>query len=325
VGVYRGYGMTVPFEGEPLETQRGAIEELERLGYTDAWSSEAMAYDAFTPLVLTSQWAPSLRLGTAIVPTYTRGPALIAQSAASLASVAPGRTVLGLGTSSNVIVERWNGIEFAEPYRKARDVLRFLREAFAGGKVDREYSTFSIRGFRLGIPLAQPPVVLLAALREQMLTLAGREADGAIINWLSADDVATVAPIVRAGGADKEVVARIFVCPSTDSGTVRYFGRRLIASYLTVPVYAAFHRWLGRGDALAEMWAKWEAGDRAGATDAIPDEVVDALIVHGDADACRAHIARYVANGVSTPVAAILPIGVSNADAVAALSPTHSQ
>ena len=318
MGVYRGYGMTIPFEGEALADQRGAIEAIEQLGYTDVWSSEAMSYDAFTPLVLASQWAPSLRLGTAIVPAYTRGPALIAQSAASLASVAPGRTVLGLGTSSNVIVERWNGIEFAEPDRKARDVLRFLREAFAGGKVDREYSTFAVRGFRLGIPLDQPPVVLLAALREQMLALAGREADGAIVNWLSASDVATVAPIV---GADKEVVARIFVCPSTDTATVRYFGRRLIASYLTVPVYAEFHRWLGRAPALEEMWAKWSSGDRAGATDAIPDEVVDALIVHGDAAACRDHVARYIANGVTTPVVAVLPIGVSNEEATAALAP----
>lgn len=320
MAIYRGYGMTVPFEGEPLVGQRAAFEELERLGYTDLWSSEAMAYDAFTPLVLASQWTPSMRLGTAIVPTYTRGPALIAQSAASLASVAPGRVVLGLGTSSNVIVERWNGITFAEPYRKARDMLRFLREAFAGGKVDREYSTFSVRGFRLGIPLDRPPVVLLAALREQMLRLAGREADGAIINWLSADDVSTVAPIV---GADKEVVARIFVCPSTDTETVRYFGRRLIASYLTVPVYAAFHRWLGRGKALAEMWSKWDVGDRAGATASIPDEVVDALIVHGDAETCRRHLQRYTDNGVTTPVVAVLPIGVTNAEAAELLAPAR--
>ena len=84
-----------------------------------------------------------------------------------------------------------------------------------------------------------------------MLRLAGREGDGAIINWLSADDVKTVAPHV---GAGKEIAARIFVFPVDDASLARALGKRAIASYLTVPVYAAFHEWLGRGPALAGMW-----------------------------------------------------------------------
>src|SRR5438093_13563484 len=106
------YGMTIPFDGVPLGEQRGLFEELVDLGYTDVWSSETDGADAFTPLALASVWAPSLRLGTAIVPVYTRGPATLAQSAASLAAVAPGRFALGVGSSSDVIVQRWNGIPF---------------------------------------------------------------------------------------------------------------------------------------------------------------------------------------------------------------------
>jgi alkanesulfonate monooxygenase SsuD/methylene tetrahydromethanopterin reductase-like flavin-dependent oxidoreductase (luciferase family) len=83
-------------------------------------------------------------------------------------------------------------------------------------------------------------------------------------------------------------------------------GRRAVAAYLNVPVYAAFHEWLGRGDRLAEMWKKWKEGDRAGALEAIPEEVVDELIVNGSPDACREHIERYVANGVDTPALAVL-------------------
>lgn len=321
---YRGHGITIPFDGVPLHAQRDRIAELESLGYTDAWSMETDTTDAFTPLALTSQWAPSMRLGTAIVPAFTRGPAVIAQSAASMAAAAPGRFVLGIGTSSNVIVERWNGLEFSEPYARLRDTVRFVRRALTGEKITHDYDTFSIRGFKLGIPPEQPVPILLAALREGMLNLAGREGDGAIINWLSADDVATVSSIVRRHGDDKEIVARIFVVPSEDTDTVRAQGRFAIAAYLNVPVYAAFHRWLGRGDMLAEMWRKWADGDRAGAVAAIPDELVDQLIVHGSYDECRAHVQRYVDNGVSTPALAVLPMaGVDVATAVRELAPNR--
>src|SRR5262245_24010464 len=106
------YGMTIPFDGIPLHAQKERIAELVEAGYTDVWSAEAMGGDGFTPLVLASVWEPSLRLGTAIIPVFTRGAACLAQCAASLADAAPGRFVLGIGTSSDVIVERWNGVAF---------------------------------------------------------------------------------------------------------------------------------------------------------------------------------------------------------------------
>jgi alkanesulfonate monooxygenase SsuD/methylene tetrahydromethanopterin reductase-like flavin-dependent oxidoreductase (luciferase family) len=102
--VEQRYGITVPLSGKPFNEQREWIIELADLGYTDVWSAEVDNVDAFTPLVLASQWAPSLRLGTAIVPVYTRGPALIAQSAASASMASAGNFVLGIGASSNVIV-----------------------------------------------------------------------------------------------------------------------------------------------------------------------------------------------------------------------------
>jgi probable F420-dependent oxidoreductase len=230
-----------------------------------------------------------------------------------MAESAPGRFSLGLGTSSNVIVERWNGIPFDTPYARVRDTLRFLRTALTGEKVTEEYETFAVKGFRLSRPPAQIPPLLLAALRPGMLRLAGREGDGVILNWLAVDDVPMVLSHVADGAkaagkdADFDVVARIFVLPSEDEAYVREVGRRMIASYLTVPVYTAFHQWLGRAEMIAPLLEKWGAGDRKGALETIPDELLDALIVHGSPKECREHLERYVAAGIKTPVMALIP------------------
>jgi probable F420-dependent oxidoreductase len=317
-------GMTVPLPGH-LHTHREQLRELADLGYTDIWSAESDGGDGLTPLALAAAWEPRLRLGTAILPAFTRSPALMAQSAAAMADAAPGRFALGIGTSSNVIVERWNGVPFVEPYKKVRDMVRFLRDAFSGEKVTKTYDTFEIQGFRLGVRLEQQPPILVAALREGMLRLAAREADGAIINWLGPDDVPKVTSVIAdaAGGAEREVVARIFVCPSENTDVVRAGARHAIAAYMNVPVYAAFQEWIGRGELLTDMWAAWKAGDRKAALSAIPDEVVDDLVVHGSPADCRARIERYFDNGVTTSSLAILPLDpdLSHADAVRALAP----
>lgn len=315
------FGMTIPLGGVPLGEQRDWIVELADLGYTDLWSAESGGADAFTPLTLASVWAPQLRLGTAIIPAYTRGAQTLASCVASLADAAPGRFVCGIGSSSNVIVERWNDIEFEKPYQRVRDTVRFLKQALTGEKVTEEYETFKVRGFRLGLVPAQQPKLMIAALRSGMLGLAGRESDGAILNWLAADDVKTVAPYVHKGGPDKELVARIFVCPTDNLELARNVGRNAIAAYLNVPVYAAFHEWLGRGEQLGPMWEAWKSGDRKGALTLISDEIVDEIIVHGSPAKCREHLQRYVENGVHTPVVALLPCDVDARQSCRDLAP----
>lgn len=317
-------GMTIPLGG-PLHGQRDRIVGLADLGYTDVWTAESDAGDGLTPLALASVWEPRLRLGTAILPAYTRAPACLAQSAATMADAAPGRFVLGIGSSSNVIVERWNGVPFDEPYRRVRDVVRFLREAFSGDKVSRSFDTFTIDGFRLGIRPEQAPPIVVAALREGMLRMAGREADGAITNWLAPEDVPRVAAAVAEGsaGSPRELVARIFVCPSDRADVVRAGARRAIAAYMNVPVYASFQEWLGRGDQLEGMWSAWRSGDRQRALAEIPDEVVDALVVHGTPATCRRRIDEYFDNGVTTGALAVLPFDpeLDPWEAVASLAP----
>ncbi|TDV55292.1 LLM class F420-dependent oxidoreductase [Actinophytocola oryzae] len=313
------WGITLPLTGVPMATQRDLVRSLPDLGYTDVWSAETAGSDAFTPLALVAEWAPGLRLGTAIVPIYTRGPGLLAMQAAAIAELAPGRFVFGIGTSTPTIVTQWNSVPFEKPYARARDTIRFLRAALRGDKVTETYETFSVSKFRLERTPTPPPPIVLAALRPGMLHLAAREADGAITNWLAPGDV----PKVRSEiSAESELIARIFVCPTEDADAARNLGRLLISSYLTVPVYAAFHEWLGRGDALAPMHEAWAAGDRAGANAAIPDEVVDDLIVHGPVEKCRERVAEYVAQGLDTPVMALLPTGDDPAEMVRRLAPS---
>jgi probable F420-dependent oxidoreductase len=301
------WGLTVPLTGVPLPAHAALLPALADAGYTDVWSSEVGGTDAFTPLALASVWAPSLRLGTAIAPVFTRGPALLAMTAAALAEAAPGRFVLGIGASSPVLVEEWNGLSFVDPFGRTRDVLRFLKRALAGEAVDEAYETFTVRRFRLERPPPVPPPVLVAALRARMLRLAAAEADGVVLNWLAASDLPRVRAELAGAGEDFEIAARIFVCPTEDASYARELGRRMIAGYLTVPAYAAFHRWLGRGEALGPMWKAWADGDRRGAMAAVPDEVVDALVLHGSPAACRAAVQDYVEGGVHTPVLAVLP------------------
>jgi len=312
-------GITIPFGSAPLGEQRAWLAEAVELGFGELWSSEAGGADAFVPLALASAWVPTARLGTAIVPVFTRGPALLAMSIATLAEAAPGRVAIGLGASSPVIVEEWNGLRFERPLERVRDTVRFLREALAGERVSGHWAGFSVERFRLERPPSVPPPLLLAALRPRMLQLAAEIADGVVLNWLSAEDVPRV---LRECGREHEVVARIFVCPTEDADAARAVGRRMVAAYLNVPAYGAMHRWLGRGPALERMWAAWSAGDRRGALEAIPDDVVDALVVHGDPAHCRSEIQRYVEAGVTTPVVALVPVpGLDERGALRSLAP----
>jgi alkanesulfonate monooxygenase SsuD/methylene tetrahydromethanopterin reductase-like flavin-dependent oxidoreductase (luciferase family) len=151
-----------------------------------------------------------------------------------------------------------------------------------------------------------------------MLKLAAAEAGIAITNWLAPKDVPRVRDVT---GPDCELVARIFVCPTTDVGTARFIGRRMVAAYLTVPVYAAFHQWLGRGDIIEPMLTAWNSGDRKGAVEAIPDALVDELVIHGPAEECRERVAEYQATGLDTPVIAITPVpGLDLADTISKLA-----
>lgn len=318
MSIPRRHGITVPFPGVPLHDHRRWYEECVALGYTDVWSAEAGSHDGLVPLALAAAWSPELRLGTAILPVYTRGAATLAGAVASMAQAAPGRFALGIGASSPTIVTGWNAVPFEKPYARVRDTIRFLRAALGGEKVTADYETFSVQGFRLDVTVPEMPPILVGALRPQMLRLAGREGDGAITNWCSPDDVPRIADEV---GPDREIVCRIMVLPTTDRDTLRAVGRRMVAAYMTVPAYAAFQDWLGRGDAIRPMNERWSAGDRAGALELIPDALLDELIVHGTPEECRRRVEEYAAAGITTTAPAVFASGDDLQAMVRALAP----
>jgi probable F420-dependent oxidoreductase len=301
-----------------LLEHREWYHRLADLGYSDVWSAEVDGADGFTPLIVAALSETRLNLGVAVTPVYTRGPGLLAMSIAAMAEVAGGRFIMGLGASSQPVVERWNGIAYDRPYARTRDTLRFVKRALEGEKIDEAFETFEVHGFKLARPVVERPPILLGALRPGMLRLAGREADGAILNWLAADDVAQCRAEV---GEGKTIAARLFVIPTEDADAARFIARRMISSYLTVPTYAEFHRWLGRGEALQPMWDAWAAGDRKLANEVIPDSVVDELVIHGSYEACREHVQRYLDAGVEIPTIAIVPFGIDLKDAVQGLAP----
>lgn len=310
---HRGYGLTVPLRGVPLTQHRDLYSEMSDLGYTDVWTGEAAGHDGFVPLALAAAWAPSLRLGTAVLPVHTRGPALLAMTAASLAEAAPGRFVLGLGSSGPPFVEHINGIPFTEPYQRVRDTVRFVRAALGGEYVSGHFDSFDIGGFALPNPPREPVPIILGALRPGMIRLAAREADGLAANFLTPEDLSRVVQVLREAAAQgprpgpKEVFVRLFVCPTRDNGYARHVGRGMLAGILNARTYSAFHDWLGRADELAACHRYWAAGDPAAAAAAIPEPLVDTLLVHGDPDQCREQIQRYVDQGADTVALAVIP------------------
>jgi probable F420-dependent oxidoreductase len=285
------YGMTVPFAGLPLGEQRDWFRELVDLGYTDVWSSEADGADAFTPLTLASVWAPELRLGTAIVPAYTRGPGTLAQSVGSLAQAAPGRFVLGVGSSSNVIVERWNEIPFEKPLSRVRHMVEALRPALAGER--------GPGGFKLANAPAEPPPIILAALRGKMLGLAADVADGAFTNFLPLSGAPKV--VEAFGQPDKELACRFFLVPQSRDEAIDT-AKFMFTSYATVPVYTEFFRWLGWAEQIDPVVEAWQAGDRKRAVELVPEELVDEIFVFGTPDEQRDRLLKYADAGITTLV-----------------------
>ena len=304
------WGLTVPVEGWSLAELAELAREAAGLGYTDAWSFEADGVDGFTPLAVVGGATP-MRVGIAIANVFTRGPATLASCAAGLADLAPGRFCLGVGAGSQAIVEAWNGMRFTKPLTRVRETVRFLRQALAGERVVFKGETFSVDGFRLSRPPAVPVPIHVAALRPGMLRLAGEVGDGAVLNWLTAADVTKSVAVVREAAAKAgrdpasvEIVARLFVNLDPPSPEADTAVRRHVAAYLNVPVYAAFHEWLGRGPELSPMWQAWRAGDRKAAVAAVPEAVMNALILRGSPDAVRAGLERYLDAGVDTAVLA---------------------
>jgi probable F420-dependent oxidoreductase len=284
------WGLTLPFAGGPLAATEPLVRRAEQAGWDDLWSGDTSGPDGFTPLALAAAWTKRMRLGTGVVNAFTRGPAVLAQHAAALADASGGRFVLGLGSSSDVIVERWNGVPFQRPLTKVRETIEALRPVLAGER--------GAGGFKLETPPAQPVPLYVAALRDRMLALGGAIADGTFVNFLPISAVDhVVGKIAPAPGHD--IVCRFFCIPAPAAEGLG-LARFLFAGYATVPVYETFFRSLGWGDALDPIVDAWREGDRKLAAERAPEELLREIFVFGRPAEMRERLEQYAAGGITT-------------------------
>ena len=283
------WGLTVPFPGVSLADHPDLFRRAEAAGYDDFWTGETNGPDGFTPLAMAAAVTERVRLGTGIVNPYTRGLPVLAQHAGALADASGGRFVLGIGSSSNVIVERWNGVPFVKPLSKVREAVETLRPVLGGER--------GPGGFKLETAPAHGIPIVVAALRGKMLALAAELADGAFTNFLPLSGAKQVADAF--GAPDKELVCRFFLIPQpADEGIG--MARFMFAAYATVPVYTEFFRWLGWAERIDPMVAAWQEGDRQRAVELVPEELVREIFIFGTPDEQRARLDEFAAAGITT-------------------------
>jgi probable F420-dependent oxidoreductase len=306
------WGLTLPLPGLRLADHEEHVRQAEACGYTDIWSGETNGPDGFTPLALSATWTQRARLGTGIVGVFQRGPALLAQEAAALADASGGRFVLGIGSSSDRIVEGWNEIPFRRPLGKVAETLTFLRSALDGER--------TASGFKLESAPAERVPIILAALRGKMLELALQHGDGAFTNFLPLGGLAQVSAQLEGAPADFELLCRFFCLPG-EREAVEPLARFMFSSYITVPVYAAFYRWLGYGDQIDPMIAAWQSGDRAAAAAAAPWDLIEEMFIFGTPEQMKERIGAFLEGGITLPILTPITSPDKLKETIAALAP----
>jgi probable F420-dependent oxidoreductase len=291
------WGLTLPLTGMGLSDSAELLQRAEAAGYTDMWSGETNGPDGFTPLTLASAWTERVRLGTGVVGVMQRGRALLAQEAAALADASGGRFALGIGASSDRIVEGWNGMPFEKPLTKMSETIDFLRTALAGDRADG--------GFKLESAPQEEVPIIVAALRGKMLKLAVEKGDGAFTNFLPLAGLPKVVDQLDGAPDGFELLCRFFCLPG-ERDQVEPLARFMFSSYITVPVYEAFYRWLGYGDKIDEMVEAWKAKDRQKAAEAAPWDLIEEMFIFGSPDEMRERLRAFVEGGITLPV--ITPI-----------------
>jgi alkanesulfonate monooxygenase SsuD/methylene tetrahydromethanopterin reductase-like flavin-dependent oxidoreductase (luciferase family) len=190
-------------------------------------------------------------------------------------------------------VEGWNRMPFAKPLTKMRDTIEFLEVAFSGER--------TATGFKLEQPPAEAPPIVVAALRGKMLQLAVERAAGAFTNFLPLVALPQVAREVQGASGGFELLCRFFCLPG-EREEVEPLARFMFASYITVPVYEAFFRWLGYGDRIDEMVFAWKAKDREAAVAAAPWDLIEDTFIFGTPEEMRERLEAFVYGGITLPI-----------------------
>ena len=302
------------FQALGLDAALQAARWADELGYGSFWTAETTGPEAFTTLAAAGAAAPSLALGTGVLALQLRTPMVTAMGAATLQALHPDRDILlGVGVSSPVVTERWHGVPYGDrPVARVREYVALVRECLSGDTVTFAGDFWSASKFRLGVRLGKRrPKIVLAALNERMLRLAGEVADGVVLNYLPASHVPAAVAHVRAGAAisgnDPTIYAYVHVGVCERTEKVLELARKDLFSYAVVDGYARNFTEAGFGDEITELRERHAERDREGALAAISERMIDAIDIVGDADHIRSAVAAYAAAGVDHPVLMPLP------------------
>jgi probable F420-dependent oxidoreductase len=297
-----------PFVKDTIERVKWA----EANGYTDAWFGDGGAPDALTTAAALGGVAPSVRIGVAVTPVYTRTPAVLAATANALGQILPGRFVMGLGSSSQNMVEGWHGLKLEKPVSRVRETAIMVRSMLKGEKSDFDFGTLSSHGYRQ-FPLESPPPIYLAALRPNMIEMAAEVGDGVIFNLWPKRALPKMMEHVRIGAEragknwkEVEIVNRAMVLVTDDKKEARNRFRAAFAPYYATPVYNAFLAWAGYEEAADTITKGWAAKNRDMTTGALTDALIDEIAIIGSEGECRARMLEDAQGGVHTHIVAPL-------------------
>ena len=265
----------------------------------------------------------SARVGTAIIPMQTRDPLLLAMAAATIGQVAPGGFVLGLGTSTQLIIEDWHATPWgASPLELTRECVSLVRRFLGGERITTETGRWRYRRAQLASrPRASTPIYL-AALNDRMLELAGEIADGVILNFVTVADVAHAKRLVARGaeraGRDLdafELIAFFRATVTDDYEEVRERYQRELFTYVMAPVYRRMFARGGHGDACREIEGLWRAGERQRALDSVPPALIRERALIGSVDDIHGRLAAYAEAGADSTL--VFPVAIPARDYVA--------
>lgn len=279
-------------------------------GFTDAWFADGGAPDALTTVAALAHEVDRLRIGVAVTPVYTRTPAVLAATANAIGQLMPGRFVMGLGSSSQTMMDGWHGVPLEKPLTRVTETVKLVRSMLTGEKSDFDGKTLHSHGYRQ-MPLEQPVPLYMAALRSNMIEAAAEVADGVIFNLWPKKALPKMVEHVKIGaakagkdGAEVEIVNRYNVLVTDDKEAARDRFRAAFAPYYATPVYNRFLAWAGYEEVADTITEGWAARDRSRTTGAISDELVHEIAVIGSAEECRERIAWAHQTGIHTHIIA---------------------
>jgi probable F420-dependent oxidoreductase len=272
---------------------------IERLGYDSIWVSEVNGYDGISVMTAVANATSRVTIASGIVGIYVRDPLLMAMGAAAVNEFADGRLVLGLGTSTPVIVEGWHGMTFDKPLTRMREYVDLVRRLMAGERV-RHAGAYNLRGAQLGAPSRGAVPIFLGALNPKMLELAGEIGDGVILNFPSVEYARRAIGIVEQGlrkaGKDRaDFNITVFMRTSVTDNPAAVIGkfRSELLTYVLAPVYRRIFTEDGHGEMCDTVNDLWARGERAAALAAVDDGFVMRRSAIGTADEVKRRYQEY--------------------------------